>query len=84
MNVLVTYVATPSPITQNNVAVKAVPDTTSVEDYITELANQYVDEAVTEDCALDKPVREYLIVKDAPQKTRVFCEGELVLSISAQ
>lgn len=79
MNILITEM--PSGITHT----KDIPSTiSSVSDYINELAMTMVDESVTEDCALDKPVSEYIITHDGPLKSRVFRDGDLALVITAQ
>lgn len=78
MNILITEM--PSGITH----LKDVPPDLSVEVYINNIATHLVDEAVTEDCALDKPVSDYLITHDAPTKARVFRDGELSIVITAQ
>lgn len=71
-------------VQKNMTIIRTTPDTTSVKDYIIELANEYVDSAVTEDCALNKPVSDYITTHDGDTKSRVFRDGELVLSIMAQ
>ena len=79
MNILITEM--PTGITHT----KDIPATvSSVSEYINELATSMVDDSVTEDCALDKPVSEYLITHDGPLKARVFRDGDLALIITAQ
>lgn len=79
MNILITEM--PSGITH----FEDIPTTiSSVSDYINELAMNLVDEAVTEECALDKPYRDYLITHDGPLKARIFRDGNLSVIITAQ
>lgn len=79
MNILITEMPSGSAHTQE------IPETiSSVSDYINELANNLVDEAVTEDCALDKLPSDYMVTQDGPLKARVFRDGDLALVISAQ
>lgn len=79
MNILITEM--PTGITHT----KDIPATiSSVSDYINELATAFVDEAVTADCALDRPVSDYLITHDGPLKARVFRDGDLAIVITAQ
>lgn len=78
MNILVTYIEDGATYTRE------VPETSSIESYINEVATAAVEFHATEDCALDKPDSEYIITHDAPTKSRVFRDGELFFSISAQ
>lgn len=66
------------------VILSTIPESISIKEYLSELANDYVDESVTKDCALDMPPADYLITNDGDIKARVFRDGELVLSITAQ
>ncbi|MNI53569.1 hypothetical protein D3C73_1084140 [compost metagenome] len=78
MNILITEM--PSGITHT----KDVPAEVSIADYINSVATDFVDDAVTEDCALDKPVSEYIITHDGPMKSRIFRDGDLTIVITAQ
>lgn len=79
MNILITEM--PTGITHT----KDIPETiSSVSDYLNEIAKTFVDDSVTEDCALDKPVSDYIITHDGPLKARVFRDGDLAIVISAQ
>lgn len=79
MNIRITEMPTGISHTQD------IPATiSSVSDYINSLATALVDEAVTEQCALDKPLSDYLITHDGPLKARVFRDGNLSVIITAQ
>jgi len=79
MNILITEMPSGAAHAQD------IPDTiSSVSDYINELANNLVDEAVTEDCALDKNPSDYIVTHDGPLKARIFRDGDLSIVITAQ
>lgn len=69
---------------RNILDIRMLPSNISVKEFIQAHANEYVDDAVTEDCALDKEPADYLITDDGDTKARVFRNGDLVLVITAQ
>ncbi|MNK75752.1 hypothetical protein D3C87_953020 [compost metagenome] len=64
--------------------VKDVPSSMLISEYINEVAAHIVDVAVTDDCARDLEVQEYLITHETLVKRSIYRNGELIVVISAQ
>lgn len=64
--------------------VKDVPSSMLISEYIDEVTTHIIDEAVTEDCALDMPVQDYLITRETLVKRSIYRNGNLFVTISAQ
>lgn len=64
--------------------IKDVPSSMLISEYIDEVAAHIIDAAVTEDCALDMPVQEYLITRETLVKRSIYRNGELYVTISTQ
>ncbi|MNC24625.1 hypothetical protein D3C75_726840 [compost metagenome] len=78
--ILVSHLAAKEPWAE----VKDVPSSMLISECINEVAAHIIDEAVTNDCALDLPVQEYLITHQTLVKCSIYRNGELIVTISAQ
>ena len=78
--ILVSHLAAKEPW----VEVKDVPSHMLISEYINEVAAHIIDESVTEDCALDFPVQDYLITHETLVKCSIYRNGELIVAISTQ